>query len=209
MKGEYLINPENHKGIVFSIARKVKNSYPSVDINDIISEINILIMKYSSPIKNGERRTVCYSSSMGKESTFITSFIGKKIFQTIKYSGLVNCQSTMSEGKQVFEYINPLSMSMSVENEDEVCIGDSISVVEGFNSMYDNSKVETEFDEIISLSKNINDQEKKVLSLRFKCCMKLDEIGEILNITGERVRQIENKAISKLSACKKISEIVS
>jgi RNA polymerase sigma factor (sigma-70 family) len=203
-----MIDVTRHKGLIFNVARKVKNSYPSIDIEDIVQEINILVIKYSSPIKEGERRTVCYSSEMGAESTFIMNFIAKKIMQTIKYSGLIDCQSTMREGKQVYEYMNAVSMNLTVDSEDEsIELANSLQVLEGHESMYNNTKTEAEFDKILSLS-NIGDKEKNILSLRFEQGKTLKEIGELLNISNERVRQIEEKAITKMKSCKAIKELV-
>lgn len=202
-----MIDVTKHTGLIFKIARSVKNSYPSIDIEDIVQEINILVIKYSSPIKEGERRTVCYSVEMGAESTFIMNFIAKKIMQTIKYSGLIDCQSTMQDGKQVYEYMNPVYMSSTVDSEDEsVELVNSLQVLEGFESMHNNSESETEFSKILSLS-NITEKEKDILSLRFEQGKTLQEIGEIFSITNERVRQIEEKAIAKMRNCKAIKEL--
>lgn len=202
-----MIDVTKHTGIIFNIARKVKNIYPSINIEDIVQEINILVIRYSSPIKEGERRTVCYSVEMGAESNFIISFIGKKILQTIKYSGLIDCQSTMQDGKQVYEYMNAVSMNSTVDSEDEsIELMNSLQVLEGHESMYNNTDAETDFGKILSVS-NITDKEKSILSLRFEHGKTLKEIGELLNISNERVRQIEEKAIAKMKNCKAIREL--
>jgi RNA polymerase sigma factor (sigma-70 family) len=202
-----MIDVTKHTGLIFNIARKVKNSFPSIYIQDIVQEINILVIKYSSPIKEGERRTVCYSAEMGAESTFIMNYIARKIMQTIKYSGLIDCQSTMQEGKQVYEYMNAVSMNSTVDSEDEsIELVNSLQVLEGHESMYNNTESETDFGKILSVS-NITDKEKNILSLRFEQGKTLKEIGELLNISNERVRQIEEKAIAKMKSCKAIREL--
>lgn len=249
-----MIDVTKHSGLIFNIARKVKNSYPSIDIQDIIQEINILVIKYSSPIhtefkgtviegnidvsvisidigeilhinggvskffdykdgkyvENAKRkyRTVVFNGSVVAESTFIMTFIGRKIMQTIKYSGLIDCQSTMREGKQVYEYMNAVSMNSTVDSEDEnIELVNSLQVLEGHESMYNNTDAETDFGKILSVS-NITDKEKSILSLRFEQGKTLKEIGELLNISNERVRQIEEKAIAKMKSCKAIKELV-
>lgn len=207
MKGDYSINPEKHKGLVMGIAVKVKMVYPSIDIQDIISEINILIMKYSSPIKEGERRTVCYNPEKASESNFIIEFIGKKIFQTIKYSGLIDCQSSMDEGKQVYEYMNAESFSSSVDSEDETCLGDSLQVVNGFDSMYDNEG-ESNINDILSCVE-LDTKERKTLNCIFVSGMTLEEVGRKLSLTSERVRQIKEKALSKMRKSKAVKEFCS
>jgi RNA polymerase sigma factor (sigma-70 family) len=202
-----MIDVTKHKGIIFQIAQKVKRSYPSIDMNDIIQEINILIMKYSSPIKEGERRTTCYNASMGKESTFITNFIGTKIFQTIKYSGLIDCKSTMSEGKQVYEYMNPSYLSSSIDEKEEIQLGDSLQVVNSYNDMYNNSESEFKFEDILTVA-NIDKKEKEILTLRMVENKTLKEVGEVFGITSEYVRIIQDKAIAKMKKCNVLKELV-
>ena len=50
----------------------------------------------------------------------------------------------------------------------------------------------------------LDDRERKVLSMRFGIgnddSMKLDEIADILNVSGERVRQLEALGLRKLRA---------
>ena len=206
----YSINPLKHKGLVFQIAKKVQSSYPTVELRDIVSEINLLIMKYSAPIKEGERRTTCYTPDMGKESTFITNFIGRKIMQQMKYSGLVDCKSAMNEGKQVYEYMNPLSMNTTVDTDDNDSIEllNSKCVSDSFDAMYENSSEEKSFDEILSYSKNLSEKEKVILSDYFLKNSTLEEIGLKLDISKERVRQIKEKALATLKCCSKIKELV-
>lgn len=58
-------------------------------------------------------------------------------------------------------------------------------------------------DEIIDLLNTLSEREHAVISMRFGLegnrQMTLEEIGAIYNVTRERIRQIENKAINKLS----------
>jgi len=200
-----MIDVSKHKGIIFQIAKNVHASYPSIEIQDIEQEVRILIMKYSTPIKEGERRTVCYNASMGKESTFITNYIGSKIFQTIKYSGLIDCRSCMVDGKQDYEYMNASYFSSVTGKDEEMEIGDSLQVVTGFNSMYNNSEDTIDFKEVLN---GLEEKEKQVISFRFEGCLTLKEIGEKLNLSNERIRQIETKAFAKLRKNKKILELV-
>ena len=57
-------------------------------------------------------------------------------------------------------------------------------------------------EEVQELLETLNDREKEVISLRFGLgkdrTYTLEEIGESLGITRERVRQIESKAMEKL-----------
>lgn len=73
-----------------------------------------------------------------------------------------------------------------------------------------------------ALTKNLQDilnsslseltiREKKIIKLRFglsgECPLTLEEIGSLLGITRERVRQIQNKSINKLRTFKEIKEL--
>ncbi|MBL7004458.1 MAG: hypothetical protein ISR69_10570 [Gammaproteobacteria bacterium] len=53
-----------------------------------------------------------------------------------------------------------------------------------------------------SLGRILNTQEKQIISLRFGIPngddMTLEQVGKVLGITRERVRQIQNKALDKL-----------
>ena len=57
--------------------------------------------------------------------------------------------------------------------------------------------------QIEEVLEHLNDREKEVIKLRFgltpdKSERTLEEIGQALNVTRERVRQIESSAIKKL-----------
>ena len=206
-----MIDVTKHKGIIFQIAQKVQRQYPSIELKDIIQEINILIIEYSTPIKENEKRTTCYNASMGKESTFITTFIGKKIMQTIKYSGLIDCRSTMTEkeGKRVqsYEYMNPSHFSRKIDEKEKIELGDSLQVVNGYNDMYDNSESELSFEDMLNVS-SINDKEKTILTLRMIDGKTLEEVGEIFGITREYVRILQDKALAKMKKCSLLKELV-
>lgn len=53
-----------------------------------------------------------------------------------------------------------------------------------------------------TLRKILNNQEKQIISLRFGIPdgndMTLEQVGKVLGLTRERVRQIQNKALEKL-----------
>ena len=211
---KYTIDPSKHKGLVFQIARKVKNSFPSVDIYDIVQEINILIIRYSTPITeeksvNGKKRTVCYDSSKSTESTFITNFIGTKIFQVMKYSNLINCHSENVDGKQTFKLVECKHFSSSVDSDGELALGESLQVAEGIDTSYSIDNEEISFNDIVSISENITEKERSILSMYFEESKTLEEIGIEFSLTKERIRVIKENAINKLKKnSKKIKEMV-
>ncbi|MCK5154291.1 MAG: sigma-70 family RNA polymerase sigma factor, partial [Spirochaetales bacterium] len=57
----------------------------------------------------------------------------------------------------------------------------------------------------------LSPREKSIIQLRYglsgECPQTLEEIGYIMGITRERVRQIQNKSISKLRSFKEIKEL--
>ena len=52
------------------------------------------------------------------------------------------------------------------------------------------------------LSKVLNEREKRIISLRYGFAtgdaLTLEQVGEIMGVTRERIRQIESKALKKL-----------
>ena len=84
--------------------------------------------------------------------------------------------------------------------EGNITLNDSIKDTENPNPEENNEAIELEeyVNEIIEV---LDEREKDIIKMRFgiECEEKtLGEIGEILGITRERVRQIENKAIMKM-----------
>lgn len=70
-------------------------------------------------------------------------------------------------------------------------------------------------EKVDELLKTLTDREKKVLELRFGFYdgheRTLEEIGQMLNLTRERIRQIEKKALEKLrhpSLSKKLKDFI-
>ena len=62
-------------------------------------------------------------------------------------------------------------------------------------------------DDINTVLSTLSDREREIIELRFglvgKIPMSLKEIGEIYNLTKERIRQIEKKALERLRAPQK------
>ena len=106
-----------------------------------------------------------------------------------------------------------ISLSNPVYDSDGL-IGDSelIDFIEDKNASFDNTIEKLFYDEIIEeirTGHTLNNKEKEVLFLRFgiggKEALTLDEIGKIFNVTRERIRQIESKALRKLRLNPKIA----
>lgn len=84
-------------------------------------------------------------------------------------------------------------------NEDEVTVGDLVPD-DSYNPTYGILQ-ETNKQIIISILDTLTEKEKKIIKMRFGIDCKpltMEEVGQKFNITRERVRQIENKALRKL-----------
>ena len=59
-----------------------------------------------------------------------------------------------------------------------------------------------DIEQLFSLLETLTEREKKVLQMRFgldgMAVLTLEEVGQKLNCTNERVRQIQNQALKKL-----------
>ena len=59
----------------------------------------------------------------------------------------------------------------------------------------------------------LTDREARVLSLRYgldgtNCARTLDEVGSVMQLTRERIRQIEKTAMRRLKSCPDLQETV-
>jgi len=95
----------------------------------------------------------------------------------------------------------PVSLEAPVGEEDDSHLGDFIPDADAMSpsSFASNSMLKYELDEVLS---TLTDREKKVLQMRFGLIdgmtKTLEEVGKEFNVTRERIRQIEAKALRKL-----------
>lgn len=106
------------------------------------------------------------------------------------------------EVKNILSYIrNPVSLETPVGEDGEDSLGDFVED-RSETTPEDAMDVLVRKEEVQELLETLNDREKEVISLRFGLgkdrTYTLEEIGESLGITRERVRQIESKAMEKL-----------
>ena len=96
---------------------------------------------------------------------------------------------------------NPVPLQMPIGDDGDACVCDLIADASSVNP-----REETDghllHDEMLDVLGTLAPRERKVLDCRFGlsdgCGMTLDEVGRLLNVTRERVRQIEAKALGKL-----------
>jgi len=95
----------------------------------------------------------------------------------------------------------PFSLDTPVGEESDSNLGD---FVEDTESISPHDKMQHEQLSVIleKVMKDLTDREKKVLRMRFGVGMRndltLEEIGKQFNVTRERIRQIEAKALRKI-----------
>jgi len=112
--------------------------------------------------------------------------MGEKVERVIEIQGYIN---------------DKISLDMTVGDEDATSLGDLVS----------NTTTPTPYEEIVNYEYNeelkrllldLNPKEYQVINLRYGLkdgiARTLEEIGRAMNLTRERVRQIEAKALRKL-----------
>ena len=97
--------------------------------------------------------------------------------------------------------LDPVSLETPIGEEDDSHLGDFIEDKETLSpDDYTNNQLLK--DEINSILQGLTEREEKVLRLRFGLedgrTRTLEEVGKEFNVTRERIRQIEAKAIRKL-----------
>ena len=105
--------------------------------------------------------------------------------------------------KQVIKIIKePISLEAPIANEEDGKFGDFVEDKTSLSPIDQilKSDLREQIDDVLS---QLNEREKAVISMRFglledESDRTLEEIGKALNVTRERVRQIESSAIKKL-----------
>jgi RNA polymerase primary sigma factor len=96
----------------------------------------------------------------------------------------------------------PISLEAPIGDDGDAKFGDTV-IDEKLKNPLENIMQEDFRKQIEEVLEHLNDREKEVIKLRFgltpdKSERTLEEIGQALNVTRERVRQIESSAIKKL-----------
>ena len=96
---------------------------------------------------------------------------------------------------------DPVSLETPIEEEDDSHLGDFIKD-ERTMSPEEYTEIGMLKEELSEVLLTLTEREEKVLRLRFGLddgqCRTLEEVGQIFNVTRERIRQIEAKALRKL-----------
>ncbi len=106
--------------------------------------------------------------------------------------------------------LEPVSLESPIGEEDDSHLGDFIEDKQAI-SPEEYASRELLKDEINAVLSTLTDREKKVLELRFGLIdgktRTLEEVGKEFNVTRERIRQIEAKAIRKLRSRSKSNRL--
>ena len=96
---------------------------------------------------------------------------------------------------------DPVSLETPIGEEDDTHLGDFIRD-ERSMSPEEYATIEMLKEELSGVLLTLTEREEKVLRLRFGLddgqCRTLEEVGQVFNVTRERIRQIEAKALRKL-----------
>lgn len=96
---------------------------------------------------------------------------------------------------------DPISMESSLNDEDDTSIGDLVADEEDYSPIETVHREEVSA-KIATILTTLDSREAEVLTLRFglngKAPKTLEEVGKHFNLTKERIRQIEQKALKKL-----------
>ena len=103
----------------------------------------------------------------------------------------------------------PLSLNSPINDEDDTILMDFVADdYSEFEDSIDNSFLK---DDILEILDVLSDREKEIIMLRYGLggnnVMSLTDVVKIYNLTKERVRQIQNKALKKMKKSKNIDKI--
>jgi len=102
------------------------------------------------------------------------------------------------------------SLDTSIDEDNTTSLADLVND-EHYTQPFENAFTTTLQDILDSSLSELSPREKSIIKLRYglsgECPQTLEEIGNIMGITRERVRQIQNKCISKLRTFKEIREL--
>ncbi len=104
----------------------------------------------------------------------------------------------------------PISLQSPVGDSDDTNFGDFIED-KGAENPYDQTAYSLLREKIVDVLGSLSEREKKVLSLRFGLVdgysRTLEEVGRQFNVTRERIRQIEAKALRKMRHPSRIRQL--
>lgn len=173
---------EKNKGIVIKMANKYYvEKTNSIDREDLEQEgmIGLIIAANKYDLNNPKKASFI---------TYAVFWVNQRINRFMKQ------RNTNSE----------ISLNKRIGEDEDMELGDFIEGVDySFENVEDKiyrQQLRRELDEVMDKYNTL--MEREILKFHYgwddEICMTLDEIGEIYKITGERVRQLEEKALRKI-----------
>lgn len=184
-------------------ARSMKKEFPTISLEDIQAELTLLVLEYQDK----------YDPDLGKVTTFIAKYPARRLRQTLIYKYVdftydnehnrvfvetCSVNSRINGDPDAPDYLNSIELTEANENNE-------------FSSNLNYSSLM--YEEMLSaiVHSSLDVREKDIIIKRFglngKAPMTLEEIGQELNITRERVRVIEKRAKEKLSKNVQLKEM--
>ena len=180
---------EQNIGIVKKIANKFYNFNCSIEFEDMIQEgiIGLMIAAKRYDFNNPRKANFI---------VYAVYWIYKRI-----YSIIIGETKNQRKNNEFYNKCTSLNVSIGEEEDTELIelVKDIDYSFENVEERIYNQQLRIELEEI--MNKYITLKEQEILKFRYGWNTKiltLKEIGEILNIKGERVRQIENRGLRKL-----------
>ena len=105
---------------------------------------------------------------------------------------------------------NPLSLNSKVNDDENI---ETIDLLPSIDDIEDDYAKKDLLNQILLLinKSGLNEREKRVLLLRYGFIgereWSLKEIGRLYGLTGERIRQIENRALKKIRSSKSLKKV--
>ncbi|MFO7849969.1 MAG: sigma-70 family RNA polymerase sigma factor [Spirochaetia bacterium] len=142
----------------------------------------------------------------------VTKFLTQEIGREPSYEEIAKYMNiTVSQVENIMTYSGETaSLDVTVDDENVTTLSDLIFSDE-YTEPFENVFNITLQDLLDRSLEELSDREEKIIRLRYglsgKSPLTLEEIGKILGITRERVRQIQNKAIVKMRSHTVIREL--
>ena len=188
---------EHNSKIIYKIANKYDGVNRELELDDLIQEGLLGLIEAAKRYDfNNEKKA--------KFITYAVYYIDRYIYRA------VNGRSSKEIGNNKF-YHNCTSLNVPVGKEEDAEIGD---LIEDINYEFENieekiflNNLRKELEDVMQQYNTL--EQREVLKFRFGWNakeMKLEEIGEILGYTSNKVRTIESMALRKLRDSKWLIE---
>lgn len=177
-------------GIIYKLAKKYNGINKVMELEDLVQDGVMGLMK-AAEIYN------LYNENRAKFITYAIYYINRYILNS------VNGRSGKQEGNNKF-HANCTSLNIPVGQDGETTeLGNLIEDIDyGFENIEERIYLKQLREQLEgSMSQYNTLEEREILKLRYGWNFKpmtLDEVGEVFNITGSRVRQKESMALRKL-----------